>query len=103
MLLYTLPELISLGFKIAPERVARRCAREETYSSGSCMYEGEVHCLRHGPSMEDSIATGITSEMTHEHICNPCAGIWEENNIVDIRCDDLVYETREVIPSITSS
>jgi predicted metal-binding protein len=71
--------------------------------SCSRMCEGKIHSLRHGSSMEDSISTQIISETTYEHICHASTSIWEENNIVNIRCDDLIYEAREVIASVTSS
>ena len=71
--------------------------------SCSRMCEGKIHSLGHGPSMEDSIMVDMTSEMVHEHISNACAGIWEEYDVVDVRCDYLIYETREVITPITPS
>ena len=67
------------------------------------MCEGKIHSLGHGSSMDDSIVIDMTSEMAHEHISNACTGIWEEYDVVDIRCDYLIYETREVITPITPS
>jgi hypothetical protein len=53
--------------------------------------------------MEYVVMTHIISETDREHICHASTCIWKEDYIVNIRCDDLVYETREIITPITSS
>lgn len=65
------------------------------------MCEGKVHCLGHRVRMEGSVSTHIISETLCEDACHESPCISEEYEVMDIGCDELIYQVREVISSVT--